>query len=185
MTDPQNPTNWSDPTYQPPPPPPVEPWPGQPVSGTTPETGYTYGAPAAYPTTAPAYPAQPYYPQPGYPAQPGYPGAYGPAYVVAKPTNGLAVAAMVCALAGFVVGISFPVGAILGHVARKQIRQTGEQGEGFALTGIIVGWIGTGLFVLCCGGYLVFFIGAFGAAGLAGTANNGLNNVLQVLSSLS
>jgi hypothetical protein len=105
--------------------------------------------------------------------------------VVAKPTNGLAIAAMICSLAGFVVGISFPIGAILGHVARKQIRETGEQGEGFALAGIIIGWIGTGLFVLCCGGYLVFFVGMFGAAGLAGTAGTGLNDVLQVLAARS
>jgi hypothetical protein len=85
-----------------------------------------------------------------------------PTYVVARPTNGLAIAALVCSLAGFLIAISFPVGAIMGHIARRQIQQTGEQGDGMALAAIIVGWIGTGLLVLCCGGYLLFIVGMFG-----------------------
>jgi hypothetical protein len=40
------------------------------------------------------------------------------------------------------------IGAILGHVARRQIRERGDAGAGMALAGIIVGWIATGLFVL-------------------------------------
>ena len=48
-----------------------------------------------------------------------------------------------------------PVGLVLGIVARRQIRQTGEQGDGLALAGIIVGGIGTALAVL---GFLFFFI---------------------------
>ena len=108
-----------------------------------------------YPTY-PAYQAPPPYgappPPPPYGGAPGYGG-----YVAAPPQNGLAIAAMVCSLAGILTLISFPVGAILGHIALKQVRERGEQGEGFAKTGIIVGWIGTGLMVLCCGGYVVFF----------------------------
>jgi hypothetical protein len=97
----------------------------------------------AYPTAAYGTPAAP----PGY----GYGQPYP--YPAAPPTNGLAIAAMVCALAGLATGISAPVGAILGHIARKQIRERGEQGDGMALTGIIVGWILTGVFILCCAGY--------------------------------
>jgi hypothetical protein len=41
-----------------------------------------------------------------------------------------------------------PAGLVLGIIARKQIRQTGEQGDGLALAGIIVGGIATALFVL-------------------------------------
>ncbi|WP_324276291.1 DUF4190 domain-containing protein [Blastococcus brunescens] len=41
-----------------------------------------------------------------------------------------------------------PAGLILGIVARKQIRQTGEDGDGLALAGIIVGGIVTAIFVL-------------------------------------
>jgi Domain of unknown function (DUF4190) len=160
MTNPDNPSNWSDPTYQPPQP--AEPWPGSSTPGTTPETGYTYGDPSTYPTTTPSYEPQPYYPpQPGY--APGQP--YGqPTYVVSQPTNGLAIAAMIVSLVGF-----GPVGAIMGHIARKQIRERNEQGDGFALAGIIVGWVITAFWVLCCGVYAVGIIG-FGLSGATGTA---------------
>jgi len=62
------------------------------------------------------------------------------------------------ALVGIAVWITAPVGAILGHIALKQIRQSGESGEGMAKTGIIVGWIITGLGILCCAGYIIFFV---------------------------
>ena len=80
---------------------------------------------------------------------------------MSRPTNGMALAAMICSLAGIVTCISFPIGAILGHIALKQVRETGEQGEGYAKTGIIVGWIGTGLAVLGCVGYVAFFATVF------------------------
>jgi hypothetical protein len=77
-----------------------------------------------------------------------------PYVVAARPTNGMALAAMIVALAGIITCVGFPVGAVLGHVALKQVRQTGEQGESYAKTGIIVGWIGTGLGILGCGLYV-------------------------------
>jgi hypothetical protein len=155
MTNPDNPSNWSDPTYQPPQP--AQPWPDAPASGTAPQTGYTYGDQSAYPTTTPSYP-QPYYPpQPGY--APGQP--YAQPQYVPQPTNGLAIAAMIVSIVGF-----GPVGAIMGHIARRQIRERGEQGDGFALAGIIVGWAITAFWVLCCGFYAV----GFGFLGWANTA---------------
>jgi Domain of unknown function (DUF4190) len=96
-----------------------------------------------YPAASYGTPAAP----PGY----GYP-VY--AYPAAAPTNGMAIAALVCSLAGLAVGISAPVGAILGHIARRQIRERGEQGDGMALTGIIVGWVLTGIYLVCCVGYI-------------------------------
>jgi hypothetical protein len=57
-----------------------------------------------------------------------------------------------------------PVGIVLGHVARRQIRRTGEQGNGLAVAGLILSYIFTGLAVLaCCGGVV--------AALLAGAAS--------------
>jgi hypothetical protein len=53
-----------------------------------------------------------------------------------------------------------PAGLILGIVARKQIRQTGEDGDGLALAGMIVGGIFTAIFVFM----IVFMIIAFSAA---------------------
>lgn len=57
-------------------------------------------------------------------------------------TNVLAVFALVLS---FFIGI---LGIVLGHIARAQIRRTGEGGAGLALAGLIVGYVWVGLFVL-------------------------------------
>jgi hypothetical protein len=109
-------------------------------------------------------PGQPVSAQPipqGY-AAPMYPGY--PPYPMSPPTNGMAIAALVCSLAGLATCISAPVGAILGHVARKQIRERGEGGDGMALAGIIVGWILTGLLALLIAFYVAMFIIAISAS---------------------
>jgi hypothetical protein len=90
-------------------------------------------------------PGQRYYPPQGQPYGP-YQGPYAP-YPVAPPTNGLAIAALVCGIAQFVVGITFIPAIICGHVARRQIRRTGEQGDGMALAGLICGYVGGALFI--------------------------------------
>ncbi|MDG4822652.1 DUF4190 domain-containing protein [Asanoa sp. WMMD1127] len=160
MTNPNPNASW-DPTA----PPPSSPAPEQPTYPVPAQPGYPPAE--AYPATTPeGYPPAGYAAGPGYPAAPGYP-AYPPAGYVAPAgaypgygyppvakTNGLAIAALVCALAGLATCISAPVGAILGHVARKQIRERGESGDGMALAGIIVGWILTALIL----GYLAFVV---------------------------
>ena len=56
-------------------------------------------------------------------------------------TNGLAIASLACGLAQFVFGPLATIPAIVfGHVARHQIKRTGEQGAGLALAGLILGW---------------------------------------------
>lgn len=120
---------------------------------STPDPGYPS---AGYPQ--PGYPqpgyAQPGYAQPGYP-QPGYgaPGAYaagGYGYAPAPTNNGLAVASLVLGLAGLVV-IPFlgSIGAVItGHMARKQIRERGEGGDGMAIGGLVTGYLGIGIYLL-------------------------------------
>lgn len=45
-----------------------------------------------------------------------------------------------------------PVGIVLGHIAKKQLKQTGEQGDGLATAGLVLSYVFTGLAVLaCCG----------------------------------
>lgn len=87
-------------------------------------------------------------------AYPNY-GYQTPILVAAAPrTNPLAIASLVCALCGLVFcGVPSLVGAILGHVARRQIRERGEAGDGLALAGIISGWIIFGIMLLLGIGY--------------------------------
>ena len=118
-----------------------------------------YGPPPGY-GGQPAYGPPPGYGQPAW-GQPGYgPPGYGPppGYGYPRPTNTLAILALVMAF------VFSPVGLVLGIVARRQIRQTHEQGDGLALAGIIIGGIGTALAVL---GFLFFFL-ALAAAGSSG-----------------
>jgi curved DNA-binding protein CbpA len=68
-------------------------------------------------------------------------------------TNGLAIVSFVVALAGLVFCVAAPVGAIVGHVARGQIRDRGELGGGLATAGIVVGWLVTAAYV--CGGIAI------------------------------
>jgi hypothetical protein len=41
----------------------------------------------------------------------------------------------------FTVGLTSIPAVVMGHMARGQIRRTGEQGKGLALTGLILGWL--------------------------------------------
>ncbi|MGY1724930.1 DUF4190 domain-containing protein [Blastococcus sp. SYSU DS0533] len=37
---------------------------------------------------------------------------------------------------------------VFGYVAKQQIQQRGESGDGMATAGIVLGWIGVGFFAL-------------------------------------
>ncbi len=60
------------------------------------------------------------------------------------------IALLVSCFGVFAFGIAAPVGAILGHLARRQIRITGQAGDGMARAAVIVGWSVTAL-VGCLG----------------------------------
>jgi hypothetical protein len=124
---PQQPGSWQDPSWPPP------------QQGQPPQQPYAdpYAA-------APASPG--YAVPPGSPAYPGY--GYGaPAPIAQQKTNTMAIVSLVLALCGLCTVIAAPIGAILGHVGRRQIRDRGEGGAGLALAGIIVGWVVTALWV--------------------------------------
>ncbi len=147
------PPNYPPPSYPPPNyPPPSYPASGYPAPGYGAPTGYDtagYGAAgtgtagAGAPTGYPAYPATSYG---------GYP--YAPA-AMPRPTNGMAIASMVVSISGALLlfcygfgGLLGLAGAILGHISRRQLRTSGEAGDGMALAGVIVGWIVLGLAVV-------------------------------------
>ena len=88
-------------------------------------------------------PGQQYYP----PYQPHQAYQAYQAYPLVRPTNGLAIAALVCGVAQFVVWITFIPAIICGHLALRQIRRTGEQGGGLALAGLILGYVGGALLI--------------------------------------
>jgi hypothetical protein len=77
----------------------------------------------------------------------------------ARRTNVLAVVALCCALLGVVTCLPAPIGAVLGHVARRHARERGEHGAGMALAAIVVGWTGFALMVAVVATYigLVFY----------------------------
>ncbi|GIJ38216.1 DUF4190 domain-containing protein [Micromonospora andamanensis] len=106
------------------------------VAAPYPPAGYPPAQPPGYPPAPPGYG----YPPPGY----GYP---------QQKTNSMAIVALVLSLIGVGSCITAPIGAIMGHVAMRQIRETGESGEGMAKAAIIVGWILTGLLALVIIGY--------------------------------
>lgn len=86
----------------------------------------------------------PQYAQPG-----GAPAAQG--------TNTMAILSLVFAF------LFWPLGIVFGHVAKGQIRRTGEGGNGLATAGMVLGYIALGITVL------VIIIGVAGVAA-AGTA---------------
>jgi Domain of unknown function (DUF4190) len=131
-----------------------------PPPGYGPATGGFAQPPGSYPPAPGSYlPAPGSYPPPyaGYPAQQNpapvpyqLPYGYAP---MPQPTNTLAILALVLAF------VFAPAGVICGIIARKQIRESHEQGEGLALAGIIVGSILVALGVLYIVFVIVFFVG--------------------------
>lgn len=90
-----------------------------------------------------------------------YAGAYPGPVVYSRPTNTMAILSLVFSLVGLITyGFTSIVGVILGHVARSQIKRTGEQGAGLALSGIIVGYSLIGLVVLV----ILFYVVLIGLA---------------------
>lgn len=67
-------------------------------------------------------------------------------------TNGLAIASFVLALVGGSV-----LAVILGHMAKTQIAQTGEGGDGLATAGLVIGYLSLAVLALLFIGGLIFF----------------------------
>lgn len=105
---------------------------------------------------------QPQQPQPPYAPYPPY------GYMPPRPTNGLAIAALVMGCVGVCNPISV-LGLIFGMIAKRQIRERGEQGEGMATAGIVLGWIGVAATVF----WILYFIVV---VGLFATAVNEIEN---------
>lgn len=86
---------------------------------------------------------------PGHSLRPQYASSTPQSWQPGQPTNKLAVAALACGIGQLFFWSPAAIAAIvLGHNARKQIRQTGEAGDGLARAGLILGYAGLGLTLL-------------------------------------
>lgn len=54
-----------------------------------------------------------------------------------RPTNSMAIAALVSSL------VIAPLGIVLGHISMSQIKRSGEDGRGLAIAGLAIGYLGT------------------------------------------
>ena len=119
-----------------------------------------------YPGPPPQQPygQQPYQGQGGYPP-PAYPQGYGD---IPRPAgqNGMAIASLCVGIAALplslfcgVLGLAGIVAVILGVVALNQIKQTGQDGRGLAIGGIVIG----GIDILLAAIVIIFFAAAIGS----------------------
>ena len=93
------------------------------------------------------------------------PATRAPAVTPVAKTNGLAIASLACGIAQFGFGPLATIPAIVfGHVARHQIKRTGEQGAGLALAGLILGWA-----TVILGIVLIVVVGLAMSVGMNGT----------------
>jgi hypothetical protein len=78
--------------------------------------------------------------------------------------NGLAMASLACGLGQFAFGPLAIPAIVFGHVARQQIKRSGEEGAGLALAGLILGWT-----VILSVVLIVLIVGIAMSAGMHGT----------------
>ena len=110
-----------------------------PFDPTTPAYGMPVPA-EPYPSYPPPPPPGPY-PYPPYPYPPAPP----------QRTNGLAIAALVCAF------LFAPLGILFGHLSLSQIKRSGEEGRGLAIAGLVIGYVITaGTIIVLILGMLLF-----------------------------
>ena len=115
-------------------------------------------------------------PPPGMPAA-GYsphPGTLPPGFVAMPrplPTDAMAIASLVLSIAGLfscLIFLGIPA-VILGYVAKKNIRESGDTigGDPFATAGLIIGWIEIGLMVFLIVLFIIAVISDSGNAMMA------------------
>ena len=134
--------------------------PGEPDQPPSPYEPPAYGQPYGEPQQPYGQPQQqphwghqpPGGAQPPYAPQPPY-GQYGPPGPGPQPPRGggpnvLAILSLVFAF------VFAPAGIVCGHLAKRQIRQTGEEGDQLATWGLILSYVFTGIGLLVCCGWI-------------------------------
>jgi hypothetical protein len=90
------------------------------------------------------YPRQYQYPQP----------------VTSGETNTMAILALVFAF------VFWPLGIVFGHLARRQIRRTGEAGAGLATAGLVISYLFGAVTLLACAGWIALVVYATSHPGM-------------------
>jgi peptidyl-prolyl cis-trans isomerase B (cyclophilin B) len=91
----------------------------------------------------------PHYPPPPHYGSPPGPGPYP--YPTPPPTNGLAIASLICAF------VFAPLGIVFGHISLSQIKKSGEEGRGLAIAGLVISYLVTVLTIVAVLAGVVFF----------------------------
>ncbi|MGN9805544.1 DUF4190 domain-containing protein [Micromonospora sp. L32] len=91
--------------------------------------------------------------QPAYPPQGPY-GQYGPPPGGGGGPNTMAILSLVFAF------VFAPAGIVLGHLAKRQIRRTGEDGDQLATWGLILSYVFTAIGLLACCGWIALAVWA-------------------------
>jgi hypothetical protein len=90
-----------------------------------------------------------------------YPTVAEPASIPARRTNVAAVVSLIFGIL-WLFWLGSLVAVVCGHVARAQIRRSGEAGDGAAIAGLILGYLGVVTFLFWL---LVLMVGIVGASG--------------------
>ncbi len=87
----------------------------------------------------------------------------------APPTNGKAIAALVLGIT-WLCGIGSILALVFGYSAKSEIEESGgtQQGSGFAIAGIVLGWIGVAGLIL----YALWWVFIGGLALLGGSSSS-------------
>lgn len=67
------------------------------------------------------------------------------------PYNVLGIVSFVLSVLGFTI-----VAVILGHISMSQIKRTGERGRGFAIAGLVIGYVTLAIGIL----FIIVIVGA-------------------------
>jgi hypothetical protein len=164
-----------------PPPSPYEPPPDQSPYAPPPSGQSPYGPPPERSPFGPPPERSPYGPPADDPSPHSYPGPHppghwgqqppyapqGPYGQYGPPPSGPGRGTNVLAILSLVFAFVFaPAGVVLGHLAKRQIRTSGEEGDQLATWGLILGYVFTGLTLLaCCGWLALVIIGNSGGSG--------------------
>lgn len=86
-------------------------------------------------------------------------------------TSGLAIASLVCGITAWTIlpiGLTAIAAVILGHLAKKEIRASGETiaGNGMATAGLILGYVNIALFIVAVCAFTFLMINSNSISGV-------------------